>query len=70
MTERKIVAALDIGTTTLRCHCYNERAVLLGSAATAVQLSYPKPNFVEINPEDIFLSVVQVVNDAIKSKLL
>lgn len=67
MTERKVVAALDIGTTSLRCHCYDEKAVLLGTAFTAVQLSYPKPNFVEIDAEDIFLKVVQVINDAVKS---
>mgnify|MGYP002715767088 FL=1 len=52
MTEDKFVAALDVGTTTLRCCIFNQKAQLCGSGIDQV-------SFLEFS--NIFFSIRNVM---------
>ncbi|KAL0278744.1 UNVERIFIED_CONTAM: hypothetical protein PYX00_000474 [Menopon gallinae] len=64
--KNKFVAALDVGTTTIRCHIFDEEVKLRGFAEDQIELIYPQTGFVEIDNEKLWQSVVKVINDAIK----
>ncbi|XP_061721181.1 putative glycerol kinase 5 [Cydia pomonella] len=66
----KYILTLDIGTTTIRSFIYNSKAETVGSAVDQVKLHYPSPGFVEIDPEELWKSVVQVVLISIKDAKL
>nr|CAH7718869.1 unnamed protein product [Callosobruchus chinensis] len=61
------VAALDVGTTTVRCHILNSLAETIGAAHKKVTLHYPHPGWVEINPDEIFADVLQVIKTAVEN---
>ncbi|XP_033228077.1 putative glycerol kinase 5 isoform X2 [Belonocnema kinseyi] len=56
----KYVAALDVGTTTVRCHILDENAVTIVSSAEKVELLYPKSGYVEIDPDDLWTTICKV----------
>ncbi|XP_058125013.1 putative glycerol kinase 5 [Anopheles ziemanni] len=62
------IATLDIGTTTIRCFIYAARTsgdpVPIGTAYDHVELLYPAPGRVEINPEKLWTSVLQTIANA------
>uniref|UniRef100_A0AAU8HQE8 Glycerol kinase 5 n=1 Tax=Glenea cantor TaxID=983541 RepID=A0AAU8HQE8_9CUCU len=60
------VAALDIGTTTIRCQIINSRTETVGVAYSAVQLHYPKPGYVEIIPDKLLEEIIKVVKQAVE----
>lgn len=79
----KYVGALDIGSSSVRCHIYNEEGLIVGSAKDTVRLFqlyrkhdidfqmtllYPQPRWVEMDPEEVWLKVKSVVSDAIKGQ--
>ncbi|GLH12946.1 Uncharacterized protein GBIM_17603 [Gryllus bimaculatus] len=64
--DGKFVAALDVGTTTIRCYIFDQSTTAVGSACDKVRLLYPQPGHVEIDPEELWKAAVGVVNDAIK----
>jgi glycerol kinase len=53
--------AIDQGTTSTRAAVFNERAQCLASAAVPLNQHFPKPGWVEHDPEDIWDSVAQTV---------
>ncbi|KAG7301559.1 hypothetical protein JYU34_014527 [Plutella xylostella] len=59
--EEKYILSLDIGTTTIRSYIYNSRAEVVGKAVDQVKLEYPSHGFVEINPDQLWTSIVEVV---------
>ncbi len=59
------VLAIDQGTTSTRALVYDERGRRLGSAAVELTQHYPKPGWVEHDPEEIWRSVVTVVPRAL-----
>lgn len=62
--QKKYVIALDQGTTSSRAVVYNKNAQPLGSKAREFKQYYPKPGWVEHDPEEIFkcqLNVMQTV---------
>ncbi|XP_012258819.2 putative glycerol kinase 5 [Athalia rosae] len=60
------IAALDVGTTTVRCHILDNNATTIGTSSTKVELIYPKPGYVEIDPDHLWESILQVMKDALR----
>uniref|UniRef100_A0A1Y9IW38 Glycerol kinase 5 n=1 Tax=Anopheles minimus TaxID=112268 RepID=A0A1Y9IW38_9DIPT len=67
-TDRHFIATLDVGTTTIRCFVYaartNGEPVPVGTAYDHVDLIYPAPGWVEINPEKLWASVLHTIRKA------
>ncbi|XP_044734966.1 putative glycerol kinase 5 isoform X2 [Chrysoperla carnea] len=63
--EELYIAALDIGTTSIRCHIVNRQCVTVGIASNKIQLVYPEPGHVEIEPDTLWLSIKSVIYNAI-----
>ncbi|XP_052848085.1 putative glycerol kinase 5 [Drosophila gunungcola] len=61
------IAALDVGTTCVRCFILDERCVVRGSAVDAVELLNPQPGFFEIEPESLWRKIVNVIRLAVKN---
>ncbi|XP_078613134.1 glycerol kinase 5-like isoform X2 [Branchiostoma floridae x Branchiostoma japonicum] len=61
------VMAVDVGTTTLRCHVYDKLANVKGSSSKKVHLLHPQPGWVEMDPEVLWTDFVDVVNEAIRA---
>ncbi|XP_049814286.1 putative glycerol kinase 5 isoform X2 [Schistocerca nitens] len=59
------VAALDVGTTTIRCHILDETTSVVGTAVRQVELLYPEPGYVEIDPETLWDAVLGVLKGAL-----
>ncbi|XP_047518640.1 putative glycerol kinase 5 [Pieris napi] len=68
--EDKYILSLDIGTTTIRAFIYNSRTETIAKAVDHVILHYPEPGYVEIDPDELWNSVVDVINKALKSAKL
>ncbi|KAG5326103.1 GLPK kinase, partial [Acromyrmex heyeri] len=61
----RYVAALDVGTTTIQFHILNEKAVTVASSTEKVNLIYPEPGFVEIDPNHLWQSIIKVIKDTL-----
>jgi glycerol kinase len=59
--------AIDQGTTSTRAVVYDASANARGSAARELTQHYPKPGWVEHDPEEIWQSVTEVVPHALES---
>ncbi|KAJ8717267.1 hypothetical protein PYW08_005666 [Mythimna loreyi] len=68
--EEKYILTLDIGTSTIRAFIYNSRAETVGKAVDQVVLHYPHPGFVEIDPDELWTSVVSVVQKSLQDAKL
>ncbi|CAH2089560.1 unnamed protein product [Euphydryas editha] len=68
--EEKYILSLDIGTTTIRSFIYNSRTDIVGKAVDQVILHYPKSGFVEIDPDELWTSVVGVVKTCLQNAKL
>ncbi|XP_037939463.1 putative glycerol kinase 5 [Teleopsis dalmanni] len=67
------IAALDVGTTTVRCFIIkscNGSLDIQGSASELVTLINPQPGYFEIEPETLWLQIVRVINGAVKDAQL
>ena len=62
---KKYVIALDQGTTSSRAIIYNQNAHPLRSAQKEFTQFYPKPGWVEHDPEEIFKSQLNVMQSVI-----
>ena len=60
------ILAIDQGTTSSRAIIFNHRLAIVGSAQREFRQFYPKPGWVEHDPEDIWKSVVATCRDAIR----
>ncbi|KAK3911022.1 Putative glycerol kinase 5, partial [Frankliniella fusca] len=61
------IAALDVGTTSIRCHIIDASGDVVATATDSVKLLYPKRGYVEIDPEVLWESSKKVVEDAIRA---
>ncbi|XP_053674228.1 putative glycerol kinase 5 [Anopheles nili] len=65
---RHYIATLDVGTTTIRCFIYatktNGEPSTVGTAYEHVDLLYPAPGWVEINPDKLWSSVLLTIQKA------
>jgi len=58
--------AIDQGTTSTRALVYNDAGHCLGSAARELTQHYPRPGWVEHDPEEIWQGVIEVVPRALE----
>lgn len=63
----RYVAALDVGTTTVRCHILDENARTVAAAVEKVTLIYPEPGRVEIDPDELWEKILHVIREAVKT---
>ncbi|XP_075216468.1 glycerol kinase 5 [Lycorma delicatula] len=61
-----IIASLDVGTTTVRCHIINNSGDNVHEASDYVELHCPEPGRVEIEPDHLWKTIVNVVKNAIR----
>lgn len=61
----KYVGAIDLGTTGVRCVIFDHLAVPVASSYREMALSYPKPGWVEQDPDEIFEATLRVMKDAL-----
>ena len=67
----KYILALDQGTTSSRAVVFNKNVEKIAVAQREFQQYFPKPGWVEHNPEDIFISQLSVMKEAVmKADLL
>lgn len=64
----RYVAAVDVGTTSIRCHIYSERGEIIADSSDSIVLSYPEPSAVELDPSQLWTKFVSVVKNAMSSK--
>ncbi|EDW70094.2 glycerol kinase 5 [Drosophila virilis] len=64
------IAALDVGTTYLRCFVLDENCTVKGSAADAVELLNPQPGYFEIEPEGLWRKIIKVITESIRNARL
>ena len=64
---RQYLLAIDQGTSSSRSVIYDERADVVASAQQEFRQIYPKPGWVEHDPEEIWASVRQVTREALAS---
>ncbi|CAL7939610.1 unnamed protein product [Xylocopa violacea] len=57
----KYVGALDVGTTTVRFHVIDEQANTVAFFADKIRLLYPEPGHVEIDPDELWRTIVYVI---------
>ncbi|OAD62930.1 Putative glycerol kinase 5 [Eufriesea mexicana] len=62
----KYIGALDVGTTTVRFHILDEKANTVASSVEKVRLLYPKPGYVEIDPDELWQAIVNVINNTLR----
>lgn len=66
--DKKYILALDVGSTTIRCHVLNKQAESLGAGTDKVTELYPERGRVEISPTDLWSKIRHVVDIAILSE--
>ncbi|XP_042150089.1 putative glycerol kinase 5 isoform X2 [Ixodes scapularis] len=64
------VAAVDVGSTMLRCHIYDVKTAIRGSAAAKVVTHSPLPGVFEIDPEHLWKTFVDTIRSAIDAASL
>ena len=64
MTTRYLLA-IDQGTSSSRSVIYDDRATVVASAQQEFRQIYPEPGWVEHDPEEIWASVKQVMQEAL-----
>lgn len=62
----KYILAIDQGTTSTRAFIFNKEAEIIGRSQKEFTQYYPKPGWVEHNPEEIWNSTQSVINSVIK----
>ena len=61
----KFIVGLDQGTTSSRAVIFNKKVEKIATAQREFQQYFPKPGWVEHNPEDIFISQLSVMKEAV-----
>ncbi len=62
---KKIIMALDQGTTSSRCILYNKKGEIVSQAQKEFTQYYPKPGWVEHNPMEIWSTQIGVAQEAL-----
>ena len=61
---KKYVAAIDQGTTSTRCIIFDKQGNIVSSGQKEHEQIYPKPGWVEHNPEEIWKNTLEVIAQA------
>ena len=68
MGEKKYIMALDQGTTSSRCIIFDKKGDVIATSQKEFEQIFPKSGWVEHNPNEIWLSQLSVVKEAMASK--
>ncbi len=60
----KLIASIDQGTTSTRCIYFNKKGNIISSAQKEHEQIFPKPGWVEHNPEEIWHNTLEVIAQA------
>ncbi|MCQ2742762.1 MAG: glycerol kinase GlpK [Bacilli bacterium] len=60
---KKYIIAIDQGTTSTRAILINQAGEMIYKAQRELPCEYPKPGWVEVNPDKIWISVIDVINE-------
>ncbi len=60
---KKYILSIDQGTTSTRAILINDKGEEIYKAQREVECLYPKPGWVESNPNKIWISVIDVINE-------
>lgn len=66
-THESYIAAVDVGTTSIRCQIINSQALCISTASETINLLYPQLGYVEIDPDELWNNVCNVIRKAISS---
>lgn len=58
------VLAVDVGSSSIRCHIYNRDAEIISEAVEKIRIQYPNPGWVEIEPNHLWTSFLKVTHEA------
>ncbi|XP_024864996.1 putative glycerol kinase 5 [Kryptolebias marmoratus] len=64
--KESFILSVDVGTTTIRCHVYDQEAQIRGSCATKVVPLYPEVGHVEMDPDALWKGFTSVVKGAVQ----
>jgi len=62
---KKVIMALDQGTTSSRCILYNKKGDIISQAQKEFTQYYPKPGWVEHDPMEIWSTQISVAQEAL-----
>ena len=65
MSPPKFVIGLDVGTTTVRSFVYNVKGEVVSEAHSTLDLFSPNPGWSEIDPEQLWTKVMEVLRECI-----
>ncbi|KAM9007878.1 glycerol kinase 5 isoform 3-T3 [Ara ararauna] len=63
----RYVVAVDVGSTVVKCHVYDRAAAVRGSSSRKVESLYPRPGWVELDPEVLWSQFVGVIKEAVQA---
>lgn len=63
--ERKYIGAIDQGTTSTRFIIFDDRGQIVSSSQKEHRQIYPRPGWVEHDPEEIWRNTNEVISDAL-----
>ncbi|TGL19153.1 glycerol kinase [Leptospira yanagawae] len=67
MAKKNYIIGIDAGTTGIRTFCFNDKGKVISSAYQEFKQYYPKPGWVEHEPEEIWLKTQKLIALAIKN---
>ncbi|XP_029472348.1 putative glycerol kinase 5 [Rhinatrema bivittatum] len=65
--KRRFLLAVDVGSSVLRAHVYNQVAELRGYSERKVDALYPHHGWVEIDPDVLWSQFVSVIKEAVQA---
>ncbi|MCW7495742.1 glycerol kinase GlpK [Leptospira levettii] len=67
MAKKNYIIGIDAGTTGIRTFCFNDKGKVISSAYQEFKQYYPKPGWVEHDPEEIWQKTQKLIALAIKN---
>jgi glycerol kinase len=64
-TKKSYLIGIDAGTTGIRTFCFNDKAKVISSAYQEFKQIFPKPGWVEHDPEEIWTKTVKLIKQAV-----
>ena len=58
---KKYILAIDQGTTSTRAILFDKKGEIISSSQKEIEMFYDKPNYVEQDPTDIWMSVLSTM---------
>ncbi|XP_035190911.1 putative glycerol kinase 5 isoform X1 [Oxyura jamaicensis] len=63
----RYVLGVDVGSTAVKCHVYDRAAAVRGSSCRKVESLYPRPGWVELDPEVLWSQFIGVIKEAVQA---